>query len=93
MQSPLSDAIGALEANQREAVLADPTKPLLISAGAGSGCSLSSPQSAFGRDSHEPLFDTTVPLQQDSGAHNANRDAPGATPRSTRANSRSHVYQ
>ena len=43
MQSPLSDAMVALEANQREAVLADPTKPLLISAGAGSGCSLSSP--------------------------------------------------
>ena len=35
--SPLTNALGALEESQRQAVLADPAFPLLISAGAGSG--------------------------------------------------------
>jgi len=35
--TPLADALGALEQTQRDAVLAEPDTPLLISAGAGSG--------------------------------------------------------
>jgi superfamily I DNA/RNA helicase len=35
--TPFGSALGALEETQRRAVLADPTAPLLISAGAGSG--------------------------------------------------------
>ena len=35
--TPLANAFAGLEATQREAVLADPAVPLLISAGAGSG--------------------------------------------------------